>query len=314
MLTETIASPDPPDAGLDPGPGGRGGPDPFFEGRAHLRNTRGLDLSAWDWDLAARHPVTADELRVLTYMADVEGQTLLYMRDLLTDAAIRDPEISLFLPIWAYEETHHSLALQRFLLAMGVDLGRDRLARVRGRASAGEAFERWAGAAVAWVTPGFLAVHMAWGAINERTAVEAYAALARRTRNPVLAPLLERIIKDERRHYAFYRGQARSRLADSVWTRRLTRRVLSAVWSPVGAGVSDPADVRFAFDLLFGDAAGRAAARQIDDDVEASLPGLEGLRLMSRAAGLVGRGADVPPGGADDRRLAAAGIPAPPPA
>lgn len=128
-------------------------------------------------------------------MSDVEGQTLLYMRDLLTNAAIADPDIATFLPAWVYEEMFHSLALKRFLLALGVDLGRHRLAEVRGKARFREPFERWGSAFVAWLTPGFLAVHMSWGAINERTTLDAYAQLVRRTDNPVLAELLTRIIR-----------------------------------------------------------------------------------------------------------------------
>lgn len=255
-------------------------PDPILDAFPHLRHSRALDTSDLDWAAAGRYPVTDDEIRCLTYMSDVEGQTLLYMRDLLTNAAIADPDIATFLPCWAYEEMYHSLALQRFLLEIGVDLGRDRLAKVRGKARFREPIERWGSALVAWLTPGFLAVHMSWGAINERTTLEGYRQLIRRTENPVLAELLTRIIRDERRHYAFYRTQARIHLEKSAWTRKLTRAVLTRVWSPVGSGVKPDEDLHFILCHLFGDEEGYGAAMLADDEFEI-LPGLEGLRLLT---------------------------------
>ena len=42
-----------------------------------------------DWDLAAKHGLTDDEAFIITYFADIEGQTIVYLRDFLhTRAAL----------------------------------------------------------------------------------------------------------------------------------------------------------------------------------------------------------------------------------
>lgn len=55
----------------------------------------------------------------------------------------------------------------------------------------------------------FVAIHMMWGAVNELTTLTGYYALIRRSDHPVLHQLLRKVIQDERRHFAFYRAQAK---------------------------------------------------------------------------------------------------------
>ena len=52
---------------------------------------------------------------------------------------------------------------------------------------------------------------MTWGAINELTTLTGYYQLIRRSSHPVLHQMLRRVIQDERRHFAFYRAQAKAR-------------------------------------------------------------------------------------------------------
>ena len=59
----------------------------------------------------------------------------------------------------------------------------------------------------------FVALHMTWGAANELSTLTSYHRLIAKTEHPELVNLLNAIIKDERRHFAFYRTQARLRLA-----------------------------------------------------------------------------------------------------
>jgi hypothetical protein len=61
--------------------------------------------------------------------------------------------------------------------------------------------------------------------------------LIRRSDHPVLHQLLRKVIQDERRHFAFYRAQAKGRMQRSRTARRLVRWVLSNLRTPVGAGV-----------------------------------------------------------------------------
>jgi hypothetical protein len=88
------------------------------------------------------------------------------------------------------------------------------------------------------------------------------------------------VIQDERRHFAFYRAQAKARMERSRATRRMVRWVLSTLWTPVGAGVKSEEEVDALALYLFGDSPeGREQARGIDETI-AAIPGLQGLTLI----------------------------------
>jgi hypothetical protein len=195
-----------------------------------------------------------------------------------------------------YEELWHGEALSRFLGEAGVRLDGDspvgwddpypsrvdRVARVRRRSGASGWRRPVAMFAGSLLFRDFPAVHMTWGAVNELSTLTAYRRLIARTRHPVLADLLRRIVRDERRHYSFYRGEAQRRLAQSRTARRITRVALDRWWAIVGTGVRPQAETDFVVLYLFGDDEGRRAGRAMDSTVE-SLPGLAGLRLFERA-------------------------------
>jgi len=126
-------------------------------------------------------------------------------------------------------------------------------------------------------------VHMTWGAINEWTAQAAYGRLASKANHPVLSKLLHRIMKQEGRHIDFYASQATRRLDASPKSQRVTRWALERFWTPVGAGIKDPTEVRFMARHLFGDEDGRKAAQRIDRCID-RLPGLAGMHLAERNA------------------------------
>jgi len=69
----------------------------------------------------------------------------------------------------------------------------------------------------------FAAMHMMWGAVNELTTLTGYHTLIRRSNHPELNKLLRKVIRDERRHSAFYRAQAKARACSA--------RVPLAAWS-----------------------------------------------------------------------------------
>jgi len=248
-----------------------------------LDRSRGVDTSEVDWAYVARVGVTDAEARCLRYMSDVENHAVLYLPDVLAGRAAHEYELRAFLATWAYEETQHGRALDRFLEGAG----RPRLAgvgsseaRVERRGTFGELIESLGSRALARATPHFVAVHMAWGAASEMTAALAYTELAARTKNRELAKLLGRLAKDERRHQAFYYQQAQRRLRDSSVARTLTRVVLEGLWGPVGDGVADPEAFGFIGVLMFDDAAGRDALRAADRTM-ARLPGLDGFTRIS---------------------------------
>ena len=102
----------------------------------------------------------------------------------------------------------------------------------------------------------------------------------RRCDHPVLHQLLRKVIQDERRHFAFYRAQAKARMQRSHTARRLVRWALSNLWTPVGAGVKSEQEVDALAIYLFGDGPeGREQLREIDRTIS-DIPGLEGLTIL----------------------------------
>ncbi|HWC32851.1 MAG TPA: ferritin-like domain-containing protein [Actinomycetota bacterium] len=270
-----------------------------FDLDRYLRASKKVDLEGVAWDRVAEHPLPVDEARCLAYMMDIESHTVVFLRDLLATRAALEPDVTAFLACWVYEELWHGEAFSRFLGEAGYQLGPDR-EEVRGdapypsrigrnawirRKLGGKGYAAHVGTMVgSLLVKDFVALHMTWGAGNELSTLSGYQTLTRRTSHPVLIELLRRIIKDERRHFAFYRAQARMRLDRSPRARRVTRWVMERLWAPVGTGVRPQAETDFVVATLFGDADGLAAAREMDQTI-AELPGFDGARLIERARG-----------------------------
>ena len=166
--------------------------------------------------------------------------------------------------------------------AHDVVAGPPRIAEVR-RSQQHDALRPLAFWAASLIGDQIVAVSMTWGAVNEMVTQAAYGLLAAKAGHPTLTDLLRRIMKQEGRHIDFYTWQARRRLGQSGFARRLTRRVLRRSWEPVGAGVVASSETAFMAQHLFGDNKGLAAADRIDRHVE-RMPGLEGLTLVRNAA------------------------------
>src|SRR3989454_9539736 len=242
---------------------------PAFDLEAYVARSRAVDLSAIPWDEIPRHPLSTETIRTLRYMQDIESHTIIYWRSLLATRAIDDPEVATFLACWLYEETFHGSALARFLEAAGYPL--EPRARPRGREPLSQRIETAATAMVSRAWPDFCAVHMTWGAINELTTLTGYRRLATVAGHPVLSELLERIMRDESRHFFFYYRQAELRL-QRPGAARTARLLVARFWAPVGSGVQPDAELRFLATYLFTDEDGRAAARKVDDTIR-RLPG-----------------------------------------
>jgi hypothetical protein len=228
-----------------------------------------LDAAAF-----ATRPLPDWALRTLAYMSDIEQHTIAYLRELLGTRAVDEPEIAQFLACWFYEESAHGRALAAVLDAhrYPVAASARRPVGVRARLEAAVI------AALSATWPGFCAVHMTWGAINELSTLTAYRQLAQRAAHPALSDLLARITRDESRHFSFYFDQARRRLAGSARTRRAVRWLVERFWAPVGSGVRSPAEAATLARDLFSGHDGREAARRIDRTI-GRLPGLEGIPL-----------------------------------
>lgn len=234
-----------------------------------------------DWNQAREAGLTPNERFVLTYFADIESQTIVYLRDLLRTRAGLDPDVIAFLSMWNYEEFFHGRLLGRLMKECGYPLEENQIARVRRRASLSEWIESLGATVISWIFDAeFPAVYTAWGAIQEITTLRGYEEIIRTTANPVLKLLCERIAKQERRHFAWYFNNARDRLAASSRARWLTRHLLDRFWSPVGAGVKSKQEVARLFSYVFRGERATWLAHDVDSKIS-RLPGLEGLTLMA---------------------------------
>jgi len=271
-----------------------------FDIEAYKRRTDRLRWDDLDLSDFANHRLDEGALRCLRFMHDIEFHTVCYLRDLLVSPAHSDTEVTSFLSFWVFEEFWHGEAIAQVLEAHGEKAGQARVAAMRHRVRRADRFRpatMMLGSALAGAD--FVAVNMAWGAINEWTTQAAYAQLARRSGHPVLGALLKRIMRQEGRHIDFYASQAERRLAQSRRARRLTRFALRRFWSPVGSSVMPANDTGHMAQYLFGGSDGVAVAERIDRRVD-RLPGLGGLRLVeSSVRSLNGFGgeavASVPP-------------------
>jgi len=253
-----------------------------FDLDSYKRSTDRLDVDDLDFDAFRDQPLSLEHLRCLRYMHDVENHTSCYLRNLLNTRAHHDPEITTFLTLWNHEEFWHGEALGRVLAAHDEPGGSPRVASMRQRLG-----WRITASPVLWmafssVTRHFLAVHMTFGVVNEWTTQAGYVRLAAEAQHPVLDELLRRIMRQEGTHIAFYRSHAVEHLERSRAAQRTTRRIVRALWSPVGASVMPEEETQHLVRTLFSGEEGRAVAERIDRRVDA-LPGLDGLGLMAGA-------------------------------
>lgn len=264
-----------------------------FDLETYKRITGRVDVGDVDLDEFRRNPLSADALRCIRYMHDVEQHTVCYLRDLLVTRAHRDPEITGFLTLWAFEEYWHGEVLAAVLEAHDEDAGADRVRTMRARLGWRDLTRPAISMLTSSMTRDFTAVHMTWGAVNEWTTQAGYARLISRADHPVLTQLLRRVMRQEGRHIDFYATEAAVRLDRSRSARRLTRLALDRLWRPVGSGVMPSSETRFVINCLFASAEGRAAVQRIDRRV-AALPGLHGLRIVERAVDAAGADTDHP--------------------
>ena len=268
-----------------------------FDLDKYLRASKRVDLSTVEWARIREHPVTTAEARCLTYMMDIETHTVVFLRDLLATRASFDPEVTAFLSCWVYEELWHGEAFSRFLGEAGYRVAPtfedvsgddpfptrvDRNQWVRQKFGTKGYVSHIGTLLGSALFRDFVAVHMTWGAVNELGTLTGYHRIIAKTEHPVLIQLLQAVIKDERRHFAFYRAQARMRLARSRQARTITRWALEHLWAPVGTGVRPQSETDFVIHSLFGDADGMVAVKEMEATL-GELPGLEGSRFLTDA-------------------------------
>lgn len=256
---------------------------PPFNIDKFIAASRQLDLSGIDLNEASKYPLSPGEVRTIRFGQDTEFFTVLYMKALMETRALADHEARAFLVMWGYEECSHGRALAKILELCGhapSERSLELFTRPRGWL---EVVQDFAGRLASAASHDFLATHMTWGAINELTAIHSYARLATLTANPILAEVSRRIVKDERRHFAFYYQQARRRLA-SPFAQRLAKFALKTLWAPVGGSMASQEDSDFPLAYLFDGPEGQACLRDVDETIQ-KLPGMGWFDLASREIG-----------------------------
>ncbi|MHB1846518.1 MAG: ferritin family protein [Deltaproteobacteria bacterium] len=246
----------------------------------YLSASAKIETDDLDWKVAREAGLSEDEVFILTYFADIEGQTVFYLRDLLRGDIALQPEAIGFLSMWNYEEYFHGRALSKLLDVCGHGLANDRTAQVRKTSRIQEVIEANLIAFGATLFPkDFPGITLSWGASQEITTLRGYELLGKRTKNPILRTLCERIALQERRHFAWYFNNASEVLGRSAWARKITRFAMDSFWSPVGVGVKSPDEMLRLIHLFFPGEGGKAMAAEIDERV-GELPGLQGISLM----------------------------------
>ena len=252
-----------------------------FDIERYKANSKKIDLDDIQWDQVRKHEVPQSQIDAMLYMLDIEIHTVIYESELLVSKACMDPVITAFLSCWAYEEMYHGEAFMRFLREYGVPVSDDRPREVRLREGFGRVNAVMSIMFGSYIFPFFPAIYLTVGAANELTAVNGYGQLRKRANHPVLTQICDRIIKQERTHYAFYRSMAEKLLSSSAAARGATRWYMQKKFGAVGEGTKTVDEVNQLALNLFSGADGRQAVREIDRQVQA-LPGLQGLRPMER--------------------------------
>jgi hypothetical protein len=254
-----------------------------FSIERYKEESKKVDVSGIAWDDVTKHPLSKGDLFCLHYMMDIENHVPLYLSHLLVTRACMDPILTAFLACWNYEELWHGENLGRLLNLYGIEFDtQQRIANVRANLGVQNSVSIFSTMAGSWVLKDFSAVYLTIGAINELSTLTGYGALIRKSGHPVLRDLLGRIIKDERRHYAFYFNSAKEWLGGNERAQKVDRWMLKRFWVPVGQGVKRQEEVDALALYLFDDEQGEEELLDIDSKI-GKLPGLAGIKLMSKA-------------------------------
>jgi len=254
-----------------------------FSIERYKEESKKLDTTGLAWHEVTANHLSKGDLFCLHYMMDIENHVPLYLSHLLETRACMDPILTAFLACWNYEELWHGENLGKLLNLYGIEFDtQDRIANVRANLGLQNSVSLMSTMAGSWLMKDFSAVYLTIGAINELSTLTGYAALIRKSQHPVLKDLLGRIIKDERRHFAFYFNSAKEWLNGNTNAQRMDRWMLNRVWVPVGQGVKKLEEVDALALYLFDDEQGEEELLNLDEKI-GKLPGLSGIKLMSKA-------------------------------
>lgn len=234
---------------------------------------------------------------VLGYMGDIEGAVeTTYFPSLISSISGRQIHLATFMRAWAREEAGHADALYRARCAIDGVVPSPNSTTPLPIVPAGYQVSQRVISVLSYVCgTSFMALQMAWGAINELSTVQAYLRVADLVNCPPLATLLRLIAREEVNHAEFYVAAAKALLEDRPRRQRFVRFALERLWTLVGIGVRTEEEAGFVARLLYGgykDPEYRAMStfhRYVTERI-ASLPGLSGFNRSSELLGAVAAG------------------------
>jgi hypothetical protein len=253
-------------------------PAPHFDVREFARTAVGSHRSQLDLAAYREAPLSAETLRVLSYLQVIERATMTHLRSVLVTATHKDARITAFLVTWAYEKYWIADALEQVLLAHQPEGAEsDKVFRTPVERTIRESiFANIVGVPM-------IAVHMTLGTVDEWLTQAAYGRVADLAGSDQLSATLATFRSVKERQLDFFEAQSRFRLTESPRARSLTRRRLGRTPWPIGAKAEPADETRFFYDHLFSTAPELVA--ELDARID-SLPGQSGLSLIRKAARL----------------------------
>jgi hypothetical protein len=254
-----------------------------FSVRDYARTAAGSHRDEIDLAPFADRPLTPATLRALRFLAASESGTMGHLRNVLVTATHKDARVTAFLGTWAFEKFWIADAIEQVVAAHDEARVPPAAAPTRLAAFAAEVRERvrpiTGSITASRLGEDMVAVHMASGAIDEWLSQAALERVVELDPHPALRPIVDRLLDVKRRQLEFFEAQALDRLAGAR-TRSVVRRRLRGTRWPIGARSGPVSESLFFYEYLFSGAP--AAVRAIDATID-TLPGQEGLTLISRA-------------------------------
>jgi hypothetical protein len=239
-------------------------------------------ISEIPWHQVKDYPLDERFVPVLLYMRDIEILTDMYHEELRNTPTGKDKVISKFMERWGIEEITHGELINRFLNEAGIETP-DGWKETITRDVPGvyNFYTRILTALTNCVGKSFTATHMAYGAINELCAAQAYRRLIDIADHPVLTHILKGIIREESVHTQFYYSVARLELKKSHYSQNIARFIVKNFWRPVGSGARSDDERNYAIAMLFGDDEGaKWIDRTVTDRIQ-KLPGFDGITKVT---------------------------------
>jgi hypothetical protein len=254
-------------------------PAPDFDVREYARDAAGSHRDELGLEIYRTNPLSADTLRILRYLQIIERATMTHLRSVLVTATHKDARITAFLTTWAFEKYWIADAFEQIGLAHqpeGTDVDRAPFITPTERTIRESIVANIIGLPM-------IAVHMTLGTIDTWLSQAVYGRLAALESHPQLTATLEKFTALKERQLHFFEAQARYRLTESGYSRRLTRKRIAKTPWPIGAKAEPAHETEYFFQRLFGSA--RELLAELDARID-TLPGQSGLSILRKAAHL----------------------------